>query len=306
MVSRPIYNAAVMSETKSAPLPSEEAIAIVGVGLIGGSIAAALKQRGFAGSIIGVGRSAARLEGAQSAGLIDVALTDLAEAARTATLFVFCTPVDRIVDGVREAAAGCRPGTLLTDAGSVKKSICDAFRPQSGSSPLGEDVCFIGSHPLAGSEKQGYEHAKADLFEGRVVVVTPTAETAPASTARLKQFWESLGSTVVTMSADEHDHALAQTSHLPHVVAAALSGTLSDLPEDLCSTGALDTTRIAAGDPDLWSAILLANSEEIAAGMDRFSRRFSEIRDAIANRDAEALKNLLHVAKTNRDRLSHH
>ena len=288
------YNAAVMSASLPVSSISEPAVAIVGVGLIGGSIAAALRRRGYNGRIWGIGRTDSRLQAAQEAGLIDTGTTD--PAAADVSLWVFCTPVDRIVGGVREAAARSRAGTLLTDAGSIKRTICEDL-----STGLPSGVTFVGSHPLAGSEQQGFEHADAELFAGRVTVVTPDETTPPAELQRLRRFWEFLGSRVIEMPADEHDRMLARTSHLPHVVSAALAGTFADLPADLTAGGYRDTTRIAAGDADLWASILLGNAEAIVSGMDCYRATFVEFRQAIARGDAAALKSLLQTAKRNRD-----
>lgn len=287
-----------MSDTPSEPSLAE-AVAVVGVGLIGGSIAAALKRSGFAGPVIGVGRNARRLELARARGLIDSVAADLCEAAPQADLFVFCTPVDRIVSGVLECAPHCRPGTLLTDAGSVKGAIC---RELAGRLPPG--VTFIGSHPLAGSEKNGFEHAQAHLFEQRVCVVTPDAATPADQLERLTAFWRRLGLTVLQRPAEDHDRILAETSHLPHLVAAALAATLGEENRPLAATGFRDTTRIAAGDPELWAAILLANADAVLAAAERFGRSLTEFHDALTRRDAPALKNLLTHAKTNRDALN--
>lgn len=305
-------NAASTSE----PAPFST-VAIVGVGLIGGSIAAALKKRKLCRSVIGVGRSAARLQAAQSAGLIDVGETDLAAVAKSAELIIFCTPVDRIVDGVREAAAHCRPGTLITDAGSIKVAICREL--ETG---LPDGVCFIGSHPLAGSEKNGFEHADADLFEGRVCVVTngqsgkrkaesggyystpnPLPLTPHSSHQRLTAFWQSLGMTVITTAPDEHDRLLAVTSHVPHVVAPALASLLTEESLPFAASGFRDTTRIAGSDPALWSAILLDNAEHILTGLEAFSESLREFREALVTGDAARLQNLLQTAKRNRESL---
>ena len=277
---------------------STETVAIVGVGLIGGSIAAALKARGFRGTVLGVGRDAGRLEQARNAGLIDDGFTDLPAAARRSDWIIVCTPVDCIATHVREAAPHCRPGTLVTDAGSVKQSICRAL---DGALPTG--VTFIGSHPLAGSEKQGFEHAHADLFEGRVCVVTPDANTPENQLARLTAFWQSLGLEAIQLSPDDHDRALARTSHLPHVVAASLAGSLADGDGLLVATGFRDTTRIAAGDPDLWTAILLNNADSLLRPLDAFSARLAEWREAIAARDRTRLRELLASAKRRRNAL---
>ena len=276
----------------------EGTVAIIGVGLIGGSIAAALRKRGFTGQIIGVGRSAKRLDDVRDAGLIDFGTTDSAAAAAQADLMIFCTPVDRIAGGITSAAPHCRPDTLITDTGSVKGHICREL-----SQPFPDGATFIGSHPLAGSEKNGFDHADADLFVGRVCVVTPNETTPHDSLQRLTAFWHSLGLRVLEMTPTDHDHALAETSHLPHVVATALAAALSDTNRQLTSTGFADSTRIAVGDPDLWAAILLANADALVQSIDAYIQGLGEFRAAIANHDVEVLKNLLEVAKRNRDTL---
>ncbi len=285
-----------MSDSDASPSDFPKILAVVGVGLIGGSIAAALKSRGFTGTIWGVGRNPDRLKAAIQAGLID----DFAERVEDvlADLWVFCTPVDRIA--ARVLSVHGQPGktTLVTDAGSVKRAICEGV---CGKLPAG--VEFIGSHPLAGSEKRGFEHAEADLFVDRLCVLTPDSSTAKVQLERLREFWKFLGMQVVEMDAAAHDLALAETSHLPHLVAAALAGTLQEQNAHLAATGFADTTRIAAGDPGLWSAIFLENAEEISKALSRFSDRLREFQRALERKDAGALQNLLEHAKTNRNRL---
>lgn len=271
-----------------------ETLVIVGVGLIGGSVAAAVKKRRVCGRVIGVGRSAGRLQAAQRAGLIDEAQTNLPAAAAEADLLLFCTPVDCIAEGVLEAAPHCAPGTLLTDAGSVKERIC---RRLEGKLPKG--ITFIGSHPLAGSEKNGFEHADADLFCRRVCVVTPGGDTPPPMLARLKRFWEALGMRVVETSPQEHDRLLAATSHLPHVLAAALALLLDEEYHPFAASGLRDTTRIAAGDPALWTAIVRFNRRWLVEQLQRYESALGTFRQAVENDDPVALKNLLQRAKTN-------
>ena len=283
------------------PPPSAfaESVAVVGVGLIGGSIGAALKRRGFPGRVIGVGRDQRRMQfAARVENLIDEPTDDLCAAAASADLIVFCTPVDRITDGVRACAPHCRPGTLLTDAGSIKGAICHEL------TGLPDGVTFVGSHPLAGSEKSGFEHARGDLFQDRVCVVTPRPDAPARQLERLTAFWRFLGMRVVAMTPEAHDETLAETSHLPHVAAAALAATLADDHRPFAATGFRDTTRVAAGDPDLWTAILLANAAPVLAALTRFETRLADFRRALEARDAPALKNLLTHAKTNRDALT--
>ncbi len=274
-------------------------LAIVGVGLLGGSVALAAKQRGIARHVIGIGRNAERLQCACDAGIIDSFATSLAETDATWTLAIVGTPVDRIVEDVRNVAACSRPGTLITDVGSVKGAICSPL-----SEGLPDGVQFVGSHPLAGSEKRGFEVATPDLFEGRVTVVTPDSASDSDAVARTTSFWESLGSRVLTMTPDAHDAALATTSHLPHVVAAALAAILPESERDVAATGFRDTTRIAAGDPDLWVAILLENASAVESSLNRFASEFDAFREAIRNRDAGELKKHLQVAKRSRDALN--
>ncbi|MDB5384951.1 MAG: prephenate dehydrogenase, partial [Planctomycetaceae bacterium] len=238
------------------PNPAEPAdfmfptITIVGVGLIGGSLAAAIRQRRLARRVIGVGRNLEKLQGAIERGLLDQATSDLVTAARESDFVIFCTPVDRIVAGVREVAAACRCNTLITDAGSTKGEICDelAFGLPPG-------VEFIGSHPLAGSEKSGYEFSDPNLFSNRVCVLTPVERTSVGGLKRLSEFWSQLGSRLMTMSPRDHDRAVAETSHFPHLAASALAATLSPEHVNLAARGFRDTTRIAGGDADLWTSI---------------------------------------------------
>ena len=267
------------------------------MGLIGGSIAAALKRRGFPGRVLGVGRNPDRLSAAQSAGLIDGFGENVSDLS--ADLWVFCTPVDRIVPGVMTVRAQAGATTLITDAGSVKREICECLRGE-----LPEGVEFIGSHPLAGSEQRGFEHADADLFVNRLCVLTPGPFTSKEQLARLRDFWTFLGMRIVEMDAGEHDRALAETSHLPHLIASALAATLDDKNAHLAATGFADTTRIAAGDPDLWTAIFLQNVEGVSEALGRFIDQLAEFREALTQRDADALHQLLASAKSKRDKLA--
>jgi cyclohexadieny/prephenate dehydrogenase len=276
---------------------SFQTIGIVGCGLIGCSIAAALKSRGFPGRIIGCGRPGPNLQTAISRKLVDSAESDLAQAVAACELIVVCTPVDRMVEDIRTAALSARAGTLITDAGSVKQSVCGSV----GNLPA--NVTFIGSHPIAGSEKQGCQHADAKLFDGRVCVLTPLPTTPRAEVSRLTHFWQALGMSVVEMTPEAHDRVLAQTSHVPHAVAAALAASLDPENRLLTAGGFQDTTRIAAGDPQLWSAILLANAGEVTAGLRAVSERLSELAGAIQSQDKNRLAQLLTVAKQRRDGL---
>jgi cyclohexadieny/prephenate dehydrogenase len=286
-----------MTHANAETLPFQT-IGIVGCGMIGCSLAAALKSRKFRGQIVGCGRPGANLETALARGLVDRVESEAAKTAAACDFLVVCTPVDRIADDVRALAKAARPGTLITDAGSVKQPICRSLED------LPAGVAFIGSHPIAGSEKQGCAHADAQLFVDRVCVVTPLPSASRAQVARVGEFWQALGMSVVEMSPEAHDRALAQTSHVPHAVAAALAASLDVENRGLTAGGFQDTTRIAAGDPELWSAILLANAGEVAAGLRTVSAQLAELLAALETHDKTRLQALLRTAKQNRDGLS--
>ena len=232
-------------------------IVIAGVGLIGGSIARALKDRGLSRQITGLGRNRERLLAAQQAGLLDAVATSVAEL-EPFTLAIVCTPVDRIPDDVRALQTVAPASALITDAGSVKARLCRAL----GSSPPGQ-ATFLGSHPMAGSEQGGWEHSSAHLFEGRICAVTPNGHAEPTVQA-IERFWSALGMGTIRLHPDQHDRIVALTSHLPHVTAAAVASLLTPDAWPLAATGFRDTTRVASGDPALWTAILVENREAVA------------------------------------------
>jgi prephenate dehydrogenase len=275
-----------------------QTLTIVGVGLIGGSIGLAAKRRGVAQRVLGAGRQRGSLDRALAAGAIDEGFLDLAAAVHRAEIAVFCTPVERIAEQVLTAAPCCVAGTLLTDAGSTKASIVHDLEGR-----LPQGVAFVGSHPLAGSEKRGPEFADANLFQGRLTVVTQTPQTDPASLERTVAFWRALGARVRVMDPEAHDQALALTSHLPHLVAAALAGILPPELHDLTATGFRDSTRVAAGDPSLWTGIFAQNRAAVLDALGRLQDRLVEFRHAMMANDSAALDALLAQAKKVRDAL---
>ncbi len=273
-------------------------VAIVGVGLIGGSIGLALRGRGLAEVVVGIGRSQGSLRMARRAGAVTHTTIDLAKGVAEAELVVVCTPVAKIAGFVREAMNSCPEGTLVTDAGSTKASIVAAL-----DEGLPRGCRFLGSHPLAGSEKTGVNHARADLFDGRVVVITPTRNTRAEDFDLLEEFWESLGSVVIRMSAEEHDRALAITSHLPHLAAAALAATVPEQYYRLSGTGILDTTRLAGGEPELWKQIFLQNRDNVLAALEMYGAKLSAVHAALRDGNEAELERFLITAKKNRDAL---
>ncbi|MBN1851268.1 MAG: prephenate dehydrogenase/arogenate dehydrogenase family protein [Pirellulales bacterium] len=306
------------------PMPTYSSVAIIGVGLIGGSIGLALRQRQLAGEVVGIGRSEESLRHAEARGAVHRITTDLSAGVAEAEIVVVCSPVPRIVSHILATAAACPANTLITDVGSTKAEIIaaveavarnqrsEASQRQKESHPtwtrpggdpdMGQDgPTFVGSHPLAGDHRTGVGHARADLFEDRTVVVTPTNATPPGSVERARLFWHALGARVCTLGPDEHDRLVAATSHVPHLVAAAVvaSTPLESLP--LTATGWRDVTRIAAGDPSLWEAIIATNRQNILDALCRVEWSLAEFRDAIVAGDHQRLAQLLTEAKQIRE-----
>jgi prephenate dehydrogenase len=278
-----------------------DTVVIVGVGLIGGSIGLALRERKLARRIIGVGRRQNSLDTARKIGAIDHGVTTLAEGVSEAQLVVVSTPVDLVVERVAQIVAAAPPGALITDVGSTKESIVsmvDAALATRRSGPR-----FVGSHPLAGDHRTGAEHARADMFDGRVVVVTPSEATRPAAVTEVSGFWQGLGANVMTMTPARHDAALAITSHLPHVAAVALAAATPTELLRLTAGGWRDTTRVAGGDPKLWQAIFTENRRHVLDAIDVLSETLANFRESLELGDRESLAGMLEAAaKKKRER----
>ncbi|MCA9006140.1 MAG: prephenate dehydrogenase [Planctomycetaceae bacterium] len=274
-------------------------IGVIGVGLLGGSIAAAARQRNLAETILGAGRNPSRMRAAQQAGLLDRGTTNIAETAAQSDLVIVCTPVNQIVQFIQTVAQNSRPGTIITDVGSTKQKI---FKQLKGTLPAG--VTFVASHPLAGSEKSGFEFSDQNLFQDRPCVITPEESVPAEAVSRVRQFWEALGMHVLQTTPEQHDLILAETSHLPHVVASALAATLAAENTRYTSTGFRDTTRIAGGDPALWIEILLSNRDAIVTSLDKYAQSLQQFRDAIQNNDEKHLRQLLEDGKKKHDSLN--
>ena len=223
--------------------------------------------------------------------------TDLAAATAEADLVVVATGVASIPDLLDAADAAVRPGTLLTDAGSTKASIVAAWEKRRRA----RRGRFVGAHPIAGSHRRGPAAAAADLFTGRVTVVTPARATPAADSEAAGEFWAALGATVFMMPPKDHDRLLAATSHAPHVIAAALAVATPPEARTLTAGGWRDTTRIAAGDPDLWADILLDNAPFVATSLSRVAAATEKMLSALAKGDRRALVALLAAAKERRD-----
>jgi prephenate dehydrogenase len=279
----------------------ETSVAILAPGLLGGSLALAVKKR-FPGSAIRVW--ARRKEALQEVKqrLPEAACsTSLPESLAGATLAVLCMPVQHM-RGVAEQmiAAETAPNLIVTDVGSVKGAVVDALQPLLAT----RQIPFIGSHPMAGSHLTGMAHARADLFVNAACLITPVPATPEKAMHRLRAFWSALGCRVLEMSPKEHDRRVARISHLPHLMAAvttlaALKGDTSPIP--CAAAGFRDTTRVAAGDPSMWAAILRENRTEVLASLQDASEHLHELTEVLRDDDETALAAFLAGAKILRD-----
>ena len=234
-------------------------VAILGPGLIGGSLALALAERGLVQRLTIYARSPHALDAIRLAGVNAELTGNPSEAVSEADVVILCVPIEAMADLVRECRGALKRDALITDVGSVKGSVDEALAPL-----LEERALWIGSHPMAGSEQSGFLAARPDLFENAAVIVTPTPRTAPGAQARTEEFWRSLGGRIFTLTPAQHDLAVADISHIPHLLAAMLVANAGSQSLPLAGGGFRDTTRVASGSPDLWTEILWANREALA------------------------------------------
>ena len=273
-----------------------DTVAIIGVGLIGGSIGLALRRGGLASKIIGIGRRTSSLRAAKKCGAVDATTTNIQRGVRDADLVVVCTPVGQIIEHVQQAAESCPDECLITDAGSTKSRIVAALETS-----LPKNSTFVGSHPMTGSEKTGPLSAREDLFDNRLVIVTPTRRTKQKSIEEVEVFWQSLGADVRRMLPKAHDGAIAIVSHLPHLVASALAGATPEQLLPLAATGWRDTTRVASGDVELWRDILGQNKDNVLESLGVFEKWLARFRKALESNDQTRVAKLLQAGKQNRD-----
>lgn len=272
-------------------------VAVIGVGLVGGSLARVLKENGLAGEIVGAGRSAASLERARALGVIDRAAPSAAEAAAGADLVVLAAPVGAFERIVRECAPRLKKGAIVTDVGSVKGGLVSVLERLM---PAG--VAYVPSHPIAGKETSGVDGSSASLFRGAKCILTPTGSTDRGALERISAVWEAAGATVVVMDAHAHDHVFAAVSHLPHVAAYAMMYAVADLTEkgehyiNYTGGGFRDFTRIAASSPELWRDICLLNSSNIIEMIERYQYALNKLKRALRRSDGEKLERIFRAA----------
>lgn len=259
-------------------------VSIIGVGLIGGSLALALKEKGLAKFIIGYGRDEKRLKEALSSGIIDKYTLSLEEAAKS-ELVVLATPLGIFEKITEEISPFLESGTILIDVGSVKEYVVKSIEPK-----FRESIQFIGTHPIAGSDKTGFEHARKNLFQDARVIITPTKKTTQEALDKVTKMWHAIGAFVEYMSAEEHDKIYALMSHLPHLISFCLVNTVENIDKNLikyAGSGFKDTTRIAKSSPYIWKDIFLMNRENILNMLDVFIDKLSEIRKLLSEEKSE-------------------
>ncbi len=277
-----------------------DTLAIVGTGLIGGSFALALKQAGAVGEVLGVGRNPARLTVARELGLIDRA-ADWAQAGQ-ADCILLALPVGETEAVLNHLAPHLKAGAIVTDAGSTKLNVIAAARAALG--PRFAD--FVPGHPIAGSEQSGPGAARADLYQGKKVVLTPQADTRADAVATVKTLWQAAGAQVETLDADLHDRVFAAVSHLPHLAAFALVDDLAcrvdgDTFFRFAASGFRDFTRIAGSSPEMWRDIALSNREALLAELDAYLDALRTLRQAVSDEDAAALLQIFSRARAARE-----
>jgi prephenate dehydrogenase len=288
-------------ETPVQPVWLPRRIIIWGVGLLGGSVALASRAVGFQGAIVGVGRNAETLESACKLGIITeyVATTERVPQVnwQSGDLLLLCQPVAAIVDCLPELLNQLPEGVLVSDVGSTKRTIVAAAE-----SAITARAVFVGSHPMAGSEKTGFQHASAKLFHNATTLVCPTNQTNPQAVAHISAFWEALGSRVIWMHPDRHDELIALISHVPHMAATALVTLVQQRRNDpamirlLCGNGFRDTTRIAQGSSEVWAQISRENAEPIAHGLEELAGILNTLATSIRTGDFPRLQSTLEAA----------
>ena len=273
-------------------------VAIFGPGLMGASLLMALRERSPRTKLAVWARRKEAADETMERGLADSAHTDAAEAATGADAVVLCLPVDRMQEIAQSIAPHIGPDTLVTDVGSTKEKLTEQLEKI-----FAENRNFVGCHPMCGSEESGLGAARAGLYADALCVVCPTPSTREDLLVKAEQLWQLAGGRTTQLSPNEHDRAAAVASHVPHVAAAALVGLAAGEPRAyraLCASGFRDTTRIAAGSPELWAAILSENAAPVASALEKFEQILANYRTAIASADRGALNRLLRDAADDR------
>lgn len=278
-------------------------LTIIGVGLIGGSLARALRKAGVVNEIVGCGRNEGALRRAVEIGVIDRYTLDIAQAVRGADMIVIAVPVGSMGEVFRTIVPVLDNQAVITDVGSTKGSVVEAALNACGTVPIN----FVPGHPIAGTERSGVEASFAELYQRRRVILTPLPETNPEAVAKVHAMWQAAGAEVESMAVQHHDEILAATSHLPHILAFGLVDSLARMEDTreifrYAAGGFRDFTRIASSDPQMWTDICLANRTALLQMLGHFAEDLAGINEAIDKGDGEHLLKVFRRAKAARDR----
>jgi prephenate dehydrogenase len=277
------------------------------MGLLGGSLGLAIRQRELARQVVGLVRRAAALTECEELQVVDSATQHLPTAVKDADLVVLCTPIGRMKQLAEDMRSSLKSGAVVTDVGSVKGLVVEELEPVVAEA----EAHFVGSHPMAGSERTGMAAAHASLFVDACCVVTPTGRTDPTALELVRSFWQAVGARTIELAPGVHDDLVSRSSHLPHVVAAELANyVLSPVhPKEqslLCATGFRDTTRIASGSPEMWRDIAMANRHHLSRVLGVFCEDLTELRRCLEEGDADAVQEFFSKAKERRDAWCNH
>jgi len=300
---QPVFPAVSAKTDRQAKINSMiNQLTIFGVGLIGGSLALALKKAGYCRKVVGCSRSESHLQQAVELGVIDSYCLDPSEAVEGADVVLLSVPLGAMKSILSQIDGHLSPEAIVTDAGSSKASVVEAAREVFGTIPSR----FVPAHPIAGREKSGVTAALVDLYVDHKVILTPLENTSEEAIAKVTAMWEAAGAEIKTLGVEQHDRVLAATSHLPHVLAYALVDSVSrtDYVEQIfqfAAGGFRDFSRIASGDPTMWRDICLENREAILENLDNFQAELSKVRELIDQSDADKIFNLFDHAKSVRD-----
>ncbi len=278
-------------------------ITVVGVGLLGGSLGLALRQRQLTNSVVGVVRHESDAAEAEQAGAVDYSTCDLRLAVQDAEIVVLCTPISQMHSLLEKMLPALRPGMIVTDVGSVKARLvtnCEPLVAKTGAH-------FVGSHPMAGGESSGVRSARADLFKNAICAVTSTASSHPNAVLEVEELWRSVGGRPLQLSPEMHDALVSRSSHLPHIIAAMLAKRVLDPANPkhqalLCAGGFRDTTRIASGSPEMWCDISMANRQNLSSAIDTFVADLVKFNGALKAGKHQVVSRMLRQSKQRRDR----
>jgi len=275
-----------------------ERIAIIGVGLIGGSIGLAVRKNKLASKVIGIGRRKVSIDRAIRRSAIDAGTLNLKQGIKGADLIIIATPVDKVEVKIAEVAKYAQKGVIVIDVNSTKQRIVN-----SAEKCLPKDIFFVGTHPMAGSEQAGVFSSDAELFRGSICIMTPTSRTDKKVLKKVKSFWKNIGAEIKIMSPKLHDDIVAAISHLPHILAYALCNTVSSKELKMAGTGFKDVTRIARSNPRMWEEIFIQNQKSLLRSITVFQKNLDVFKDDIIKKRRTSLSKKLTLAKRKRDLL---